>query len=301
MPGVADLGFVATPSGADTNCITLPEIVTPPPTEKPDLAPLAFQIPATITGPPYVPVTVVWGGTNQGTVAATNQWFDSLYLTSNSVFNFTAATELAEDNYYGTLAPGTAYRHTNTFRLPLVESGNYYFFLRVDTYQDVSENNKTNNILGVPFTFSSRPPDLAPLALQTPGTVTAPPYPEIPVVSVVTNQGGGDALGNPYWWDAIYFSTNSDGSNGTQLSFSYESGPVIAGGSYWRTNTLILPVVESGTYYLVFTTDFYNNLAELTTNNNGITVPITVTITPADLAPLALQVPSILNGAPDPK
>jgi hypothetical protein len=59
--------------------------------------------------------------------------------------------------------------------------------------------------------------------------------------------------------------------------------------------------VESGTYYLVFTTDFYNNLAELTTNNNGITVPITVTITPADLAPLALQVPSILNGAPDPK
>ena len=72
-------------------------------------------------------------------------------------------------------------------------------------------------------------------------------------------------------------------------------------GSYWRTNSIQLPVLQSGTYYLIFTTDLYNNLLESNTGNNKLTVPITLNITPPDLAPIAFQAPSAVTAPPHPQ
>ncbi len=284
-------------SNTNNNTIAVPIELTITPS---DLAPLAFQIPGLVNGPPYPSVTLVWGTTNQGVGTALGSWQDAVYFSTSPVWD-DSAVPLAWDYVSGPLAAAGSYRRTNIVRLPVVESGTYYLFLRADTYDGVYESDERNNLLAVSITFNSQPPDLAPVALQAPSTLTAPPYPTVMVVWGVTNQGTGEALGNSSWPDQLYLSTNLSAQGGTLLQSPFEPGPVPPGGSYWRTNAVQLPVVQSGAYYLVFKTDTDNSLRESDTNNNAAVVPITINITPADLAPVVLQAPSVINGPPHPQ
>ena len=284
-------------SDPNNNSITVPITLNITPS---DLVPVAFKVPTVLNGPPYPAVTLVWGATNQGIGAALSHWFDRLYVSANPVLDFTA-TDLGWRDHSGPVLPGESYRQTNTVRLPLVESGAYYLFLQTDIYDDVYESDESNNLLTVPITFNVQPPDLSPVALLAPNSVTAPPYPAVTVVWGVTNQGTGEALGNGFWEDQLYLSTNMSAEGGTYLTCPSESGPVLPGGSYWRTNSVQLPVVQSGTYYLVFSADADNSLRESDTNNNTVVVPITINITPADLAPVVFQAPNVIDGPPYPQ
>src|SRR5262249_20165292 len=55
----------------------------------------------------------------------------------------------------------------------------------------------------------------------------------------------------------------------------------------------------SGSYYLIFVTDRLNYVFESDKSNNIAIVPITFIVTPPDLAPIGLQVPSVLTGPPN--
>jgi subtilase family serine protease len=81
------------------------------------------------------------------------------------------------------------------------------------------------------------------------------------------------------------------------MGSSSEIGPIPAGGSYWRTNLLSLPVTQSGTYYLVLKTDDQGNLLESDQNNNVVIVPVSFQLSLSDLAPLALQAPQVLTNS----
>src|SRR5262249_27064860 len=154
--------------------------------------------------------------------------------------------------------------------------------------------NFDNNELAAGFTFVPTPADLSPVKLVVPSSLTGPPNPLVTVAWGVTNLGPGYASG--YWYDGLYFSSRATlDSTAIGLNSWAESGPIAVGGQYWRTNTVRLPVVRSGTYYLLFKADQDNSLYESRTNNNLVVAALTVTIQPPDLAPLALLVPNSIT------
>ncbi|MCX6925709.1 MAG: hypothetical protein NT154_21230, partial [Verrucomicrobia bacterium] len=288
-------------SNTSNNLMVVPVAFTIQP---PDLAPVALQAPGNITGPPYPNVTFTWGVTNQGIGAAVgySYWFDSLYISTKAVFDSSAlyVTGLSE---LGPIAPGTAYWRTNTAGLPVVTSGDYYFLFLADAGNQLFESDESNNVVVVPVTLNIQPPDLVP-TLEAPAVVTAPPNPSVSVTWGVTNQGIGVAIPHSYyfWTDRIYFSRDAvlDPSD-TWLTTGYGQSPLHAGAGYGGITQVRVHVTQSGTGYLIFQTDADHALFEADENNNLATVRITFNIQPADLAPLALSVPSVVAGPPNPK
>jgi large repetitive protein len=264
-----------------------------------DLIPVQLLAPNDITGPPNPPVTVAWQVANQGIGPALNTWRDDLYLSTNAVVDHTAQW-LGEWQGTGPIEVGNSYWLTNTLRIPVTRSGVYYLIIKTDEGDWLRESNLYNNELAVPVHFTIQPPDLAPLALLAPPSVTAPPYPSVTLMWCVTNQGIGSAIGFPSWSDQVLISTNNSPGSAVLLSSWDETGPVPVGRSYWRTNTVQLPVTQSGMGYLFLKADAYDNLVELDNNNNLISVPVACTITPSDLVPITSQVPGVITGPPNP-
>jgi hypothetical protein len=142
-------------------------------------------------------------------------------------------------------------------------------------------------------------PDLEPIDLEAPATVTAAPNPSVQVTWAVINQGNAEASG--YWSDILYISTRPFyDSSAVFVSYAMAPSPVEAGDTYWSTNTVTLPITESGTWYLILYANAYNYLQESDTSNNTMVRPVTFVSTPADLAALNLVVPSTVTGPPNP-
>jgi len=141
-------------------------------------------------------------------------------------------------------------------------------------------------------------PDLVPLALQMPNPVVGPPNPQLTVISGVTNQGSGEAVG--FWYDYLYFSTRPVYDSSAIYLAGNSEHNLAAGGALWATNTVQLPVTQSGQFYLLFKADTYSHLAESDEGNNLLAAPFVFQATPADLAPVALQVPATISGPPYP-
>ncbi len=264
----------------------------------PDLAPIALQVPSTVVGPPNPSVTVAWGITNQGLGAAIGDWawYDEVFLCAGPTLD-SGATQIGSFYNPGPIAPGGSYWSTNTFRLPVIQSGTYYLLLVADADSSLYESNFTNNQLAVPVTFNIQPPDLAPIVFRAPSVITGPPQPSLKLMWGVTNQGSGTASGNPYWSEQVHLSSDPVLDQNDLFVGSWsENGPVTPGGNYWRSETVRLPVTQSGTYYLILSLDPDQTLHEANYSNNMAVVPITINIAPPDLAPLVLQAPASISG-----
>jgi hypothetical protein len=85
------------------------------------------------------------------------------------------------------------------------------------------------------------------------------------------------------------------------IGTSYQSATIPSGGTYWLTNTARVPVVQSGTYYLLVQANANDFLRESVSNNNVLAVPVSFNILPPDLAPVALKLPTIGTSAPNPR
>jgi hypothetical protein len=72
------------------------------------------------------------------------------------------------------------------------------------------------------------------------------------------------------------------------------------GATYWITNTVRVPVVDSAGWYLFFITDDGDSLFESTAANNTLMAPIRFELAaPCDLAPTDFVVPSVVTGSRD--
>ncbi|HVV71236.1 MAG TPA: CARDB domain-containing protein, partial [Verrucomicrobiae bacterium] len=272
----------------------------------PDLAPVAFDVPTEITGPPNPSVSISWGVTNQGIGPAqngTSWWSDTVYFSKNTQLEWDdrPINSFMES---GPIEAGGSYWRTNTLRIPVVASTNGYLIFKTDSSDAVYESNETNNTVVVPVHMNIQLPDLAPLVLLVPHSITSPPNPTVTFVWAVTNQGPGLIEERAYYWpwyDYLRISTNSNVDTTARLVGNWsETSSLPAGGTYWRTNTCTLPVIQSGAYYLNFTTDASRTLYESDFSNNSVTVPVNFTIQPADLAPVVLQAPATLTAPPRP-
>ena len=242
-----------------------------------DLAPVALLAPTSLnTNKPNPYIQVIWGVTNQGQAAATNVWggwYDRVWFSTNGVLDANSVP-IGYFWIYQPLAVGDSYWQTNTVMLPMTASGNYTLFVETDYNNYLFESNKANNIsLPVSGVLTLVPADLALLAAMAPAVVnTTQAYPTIRVVWGGTNRGPAAATGG--WYDRVWFSTNGvlDGQSQYAGEF-YISQNVLAGETYWLTNTITLPMTNGGNFTLFVQADVYNYVYESTKTNN-VSLPL---------------------------
>src|SRR5207302_349710 len=138
----------------------------------------------------------------------------------------------------------------------------------------ISEASKANNTNSVGVLVQV--PDLAPLSIAAPASVSAGQ--SVAVACVVTNQGNGSGLG--YWYDTIYLSTNAvlNATDGA-LEYAYLNHNVAASGAYSWTNTVTIPQLAAGPYHLFVVADvpaYGPQISESSKANNTNSVVVTV-------------------------
>ena len=253
----------------------------------PDLAPTAFTTPASASAQQSVSVT--WTVKNQGTGPTGDLWADAVYLSPVPTC-CSAATLLTTWNLATPVAAGASYTMTRPVTIPDVAAGSYYLIIRTDFSDLVYEADETNNTLARSITVTGAPPDLVPTAVTAPASVST--QQAVSVSWTVKNQGTGSASG--LWTDTLYFSPSSTCCVGAIPVASVSVSPgTPAGGSYTQTQTVTIPNVAAGSYYLIIWTDAANTSAETNESNNQLAQALTVT-TP-DLVPTALTAPILVS------
>ncbi|MGA2556269.1 MAG: LamG-like jellyroll fold domain-containing protein, partial [Verrucomicrobiota bacterium] len=171
----------------------------------------------------------------------------------------------------------------------------YSYYLAVTNTSANAEN------FGV---FLALPADLAPVAFTAPSSViSAAPNPAVQAVWCVTNRGIAATAGA--WYDTVWFSTNGvlDGNSINIGNFYCPGGywspqAVPPGGSYWQTNTVALPMTQSGNYTLFVQADAGNSIYEASLSDK-VSNPIngTFTLIPPDLMPISVAAPGATTAA----
>ncbi|WP_198648553.1 CARDB domain-containing protein, partial [Cyanothece sp. BG0011] len=240
---------------------------------------------------------VSWDVTNQGTVAANADWYDSVYISSDQTFD-------SSDQYLTALWQGSntpldanaTYTSSRNISLPSTETGDRYLLFVTDSIYTYSsslnnrqgETDETNNVRAVPINISAS--DLTITATDAPETAVLGDTVEL--TWTVSNQGTGTATRD--WYDRVYLSSNQtlDGSD-VQVTAEYiaTQTPLEVGANYTISKNVVLPSFATGDQYLIFATDHNNRQGEINENNNLTVVPITLTA--PDLIVSSATVPTI--------
>ena len=243
-----------------------------------DLYPLALNAPTAVGSQTLVPIS--WAVTNTGP-GAVNSTFDYVYLTNSTTFLFVAAR--AQFNVPG----GTSYTVSTTNRFPGVPAGDYNLALFVDNFGNRLETNENNNSTSIPITIIN--PDIQPGSLQTASIGVGGRT--LQITYNITNNGPA-LLDGASWNDHLFLSQDATLDPSDLSLLQPFQNPVLAvGQSISRTNTVTLPIVPSGDYYVILRLDNsgfggQGNLFETNETNNTAVVPIHITV--PDLTPVSV-------------
>jgi len=261
-----DGGFI-TESDMSNNILGIPISLSAP-----DLVPISIQAPQGV--PSDARIDIVYAVTNQGDAAALGFWMDTLYLSTNAVWDSTAFS-LGDSFQEGPVPASGTYLGTNSVGLPGWPAGTYYLIVQPDSYGLLSAGVPDTNFLAVPIVLKPPAglPDLVPISLVAPAS--ALPGASVQVVYGVTNSGGNPVLG--FWLDELFFSVNAVlDNNATFLGLQTVQGPLANGGSYFETNTVTIPNVPAGTYYIILEVNADGLAEEANLTNNVLAVPFVV-------------------------
>ncbi|MCZ8191304.1 MAG: right-handed parallel beta-helix repeat-containing protein, partial [Microcystis sp. LE19-338.1B] len=251
--------------------------------------PIAIAVPDLVVSAAAAPtngiasqsIAVSWTVTNQGTVDAAADWYDSVYLSTNNTFEGFNDSWIASDliSTQTPLLAGNSYTFTRNVTLPNRPAGDYFLlFLADDAYRwgnSQRETDENNNVRAVPITIGV--PDLTVSAATAPSSGVLGGA--IDVSWTVTNTSTVTAPAD--WSDRIYFSTDEVWNPSSDTLITSEAiatqTPLNAGLSYTVNRTITLPnVASSGSGYLLFVADGNANQAESNENNNVRSVPFTL-------------------------
>jgi YD repeat-containing protein len=140
--------------------------------------------------------------------------------------------------------------------------------------------------------FTVTAPDLGPTVLSAPAT--GGPGVSISVSWTVSNQGSAPSRGA--WTDVVYLSTDAVCCvNDAVLERVPVKVLVSPARTYTKTQSVRLPTIPAGQYYLILRVDAEHTLAEADEDNNQRAIPITIAV--PDLVPTAFTAPdSITTG-----
>jgi subtilase family serine protease len=234
---------------------------------------------------------VSWSVTNQGDLSTSQNWYDSVYISSDTFLDSsdTSVTSTWTGNQ-GALNPGSSYTVNQNISLPSAAIGDRYLLFAADSHpysyyygygnnNRQGETNNANNVRAVPIHLTAA--DLVVSSAVTP--VSASLGETFNVSWTVANQGSATASAD--WWDAVYLSddpylnTSYYYDNDIYLTgaFAGSQTPLAAGESYTLSTNVTLPNVGTGAKYLIFAGDRSGAQAEGNENNNFYAVSITLT------------------------
>lgn len=239
---------------------------------------------------PQQPIDFQWRIRNAGDARTLTSWSDSLVL---KVARYSSIEqEIARLYRSNPLGPGAHYSEIETVRLFSVKPGRHELQLRADAEFEVDEASETNNSRSLTLEITS--PDLVAVDLQAPGTLDGQSTFE--VTWRVGNRG--PVVAYPDWQDQLYVSpTNRLTSEAHELGYGdTHYFPLIPGDHYSATQTVTLPALPAGNYYLIVKVDRWNALFDPAPENNEVAIPITIRL--PDLTPVHLS--GLVRGIPCP-
>ncbi|MCA9169348.1 MAG: hypothetical protein KDB23_16860, partial [Planctomycetales bacterium] len=239
------------------------------------------------------PITVDWHVTNEGEVAASGRWADSVFLVdSNGVARLVGKYE---PDGARRLVRGDEYGAQLTAKLPLIFPGDYQLLVRTDTFDDINEGDKNNNNVR----FAEQP-----LSVTVPELVLGVPE-EIKLgagVSVLYSieVPAGETL------EISLDAADDFGAN--ELFVRYEALPssIAYDGAYEGKlagdQRLLIPTTQAGTYYVLARSGIRDPDAPLSTATTAATLkartlPFSITNVSLDNAGAGRYVTMTLRGA----
>ncbi len=250
-------------------------------------------------------VTVQWTVTNNGQGPTnTPQWKDRVFV-GTSPTSIGGAIFLADSTSVSALNSGESYIASVNVKIPAGLTGAYYFHVVTDQFNNVNEENETNNLFSKAVTLNVPPlPDYVVESVQAPAQAFAGT--PIQIDWTVRNQGNGSNERNSDgnfkgWRDRVYLSRDATlDPNNDRLLFTAGHGGELAPNQTYSANTLdttrqvpqfvTLPYDIEGEWYVFVVTDAFNDIYEFTneTNNAGYDEtqpgsPMNVLVAPPDL------------------
>jgi len=253
----------------------------------PDLTVSNVQIPS--EGYAGQSFKVSWTVSNVGNGAANGTWTDSVYISSESVFNPQTAKLLGSFQNMKSLALNETYTNSATLTLDS-NTGTYYVFVVTDSGNNQAEISKDNNRSAASqVTIKTSPPsNLVAADLKVPSS--ASPSSNIDISWQVKNDGLWNISGQ--WVDSVYL-RDKDNKDTLLGDFPRTEG-VNANADYWLTKSVKIPTtVAPGSYSIVVKTNSNTGVNETNATDDSVVSKITIakpkmmTATP-DMIPLNL-------------
>ena len=235
---------------------------------------------------------------NLGAIAAQPSWTESIYISTDDVFDngdhFLSERSVAVAGL-PPLPAGGFRLHNERLTIPTgYSTGTNYLLLRVNPDRGLGENDLSNNTLAVPLLLGDGGPDLTVATASAP--LSAGLGSRVDVSWTVAN--GGDAAAEATWTDQLWFS--EDPVFGPDDLFLREVGrsssaPLAAGERYTSRQSIRLPdSAKLGRNYLLVRANagWEGSQGESSLANNDLALPIELTLDAPDLAVTATESPA---------
>ena len=248
------------------------------------------------------PVSLTYAVTNFGlgqTQPTEVQWSDRVYISTNSILD-SSAVYLGDIVHNGGLTPSAGYLATSSLTLPVGISGDWYFIVAADifnqVYEAAFEDNNDRTAAYVTHIALTPPPDLVTTIIQAPTNALSG---HVLSVTYTVYNNGTTITPNSGWNDNLYFWTNSvfDAVHAYYQTTFQHYGALAPGAGYTNTMSVVLPASLTGTNFMYVQSDAYNVVFELNKTNNlaEATNPVVIQFVPSDLAVTSLTAPATCN------
>ena len=223
-------------------------------------------------------IAIQWQVTNEGDAAAMTGWTDAVYITPDTVLDYSTAILMGTYRHDGTLAVGGSYTGSVDGVLPLQLGGVYHVFVVTDIQDAVYENiyeadnevasDQTMNIIMSP------PADLQVVAVAldstAPSTLSAGATYE---VAYRVQNVGARAVESTHWRDVAYLTEQStfDRASARRVGSRYNYNRNLGiNEEYTEKMNITLPDSINGTRYLFVVADVDDEVFEYTYEDNNV-------------------------------
>lgn len=228
-------------------------------------------------------LTVSYEIKNIGAGFASGNWYDRVTLSTNG----TLAGGIQEWGTAGANGgphdlPGISGSQTITQIIDLpkdIRRGSYYLIAEADSARKVAESNEANNTQVIPLAIDNT--DLVAGNLSYTGSPIAGR--NISIHWMTTNSGGYEIGGT--WGERVAISSSNTFAGAMSTFAEPRPHNVLPTGGVWAHGAVItLPVVPSGTYYIIAKSDSGDQCAETNEVNNTIVLPFFLTNIPPTIS-----------------
>ncbi|WP_179225471.1 CARDB domain-containing protein [Hymenobacter mucosus] len=274
-PGAYYILFVAdyqgvVPESIETNNITAASIAVVPPSVDLVVSQAQLSLTTVMVGSAASISTTAYVSNQGNTSAAASNL--GIYLSTDGTLS--ANDQLLTTGQISGLSAAERYYSYGQFALPsTLAAGTYYVLFAADYQNQVGETDETNNVRSVMLTVVTPSIDLTTTQPSATPTNVAPGN-SFSVSSYASNQG--NTLASSFS-TGYYLSANSTLDATDVLIGSSTVSSVYASGYANVYGNATIPVgTPTGSYYILFVTDYLNQITETNETNNVTALPLTV-------------------------